>query len=60
MKNNKLNNNRISMIVKNLPNSILDLDFSNNAIGTTGLGSICDFLNSKNCIYKYGKPYFIL
>ncbi|CAD8150190.1 unnamed protein product [Paramecium pentaurelia] len=49
MKNNKLNNNRITMIAKNLPSSIIDLDFSNNAIGNGGIASICDFLNSRNC-----------
>ena len=30
MKNNRLNNNHITMIAKNLPTSIIDLDFSNN------------------------------
>lgn len=30
MKNNRLNNNRITMIAKNLPSSLIDLDFSSN------------------------------
>jgi Ran GTPase-activating protein (RanGAP) involved in mRNA processing and transport len=49
MKNNRLNNNRITMIAKNLPSSLLDLDFSNNTIGNDGISSICDFLSSKKC-----------
>ncbi|CAD8076292.1 unnamed protein product [Paramecium sonneborni] len=48
LRNNKLNNNRTCFLTQRLPSSIIELDFSNNKIGTSGIQSICNYISSRN------------